>query len=88
MIKVQSCWEIGKIIIFINGDDDKFVLYDHIDKDPSYKFGYSCNGDITLSLEKAKELLLDLRNAINVYEQTERVAKEHDEYYHEKLRKE
>ena len=87
MIKAESCWEINEIIISIKGDDDKFVLYDHIDEDPRHRFGYSCNGDIALSLEKAKELLFSLQNAINVYEQTERVAKEHDEYYHEKLRK-
>jgi hypothetical protein len=87
MIKAESCWEINEIIILIK-DDDKFVLNDHLDEDPRYRFGYSNNGDIALSLDKAKELLFSLQNAINVYEQTERVAKEHDKYYQEKLRKE
>jgi hypothetical protein len=86
MIKAESCWEINEIIILVK-DDDKFVLHDHLDEDPRYRFGCSRNGDIALSLDKAKELLFSLRNAINVYEQTELVAKEHDEYYQEKLRK-
>jgi hypothetical protein len=86
MIKAESCWEINEIIILVK-EDDKFVLNDHLDEDPRYRFGYSNNGYIALSLEKAKELLLDLQNVINVYEQTERVAKEHDEYYQEELRK-
>jgi hypothetical protein len=87
MIKAESCWEINEIIILVK-DDDKFVLNDHLDEDPRYRFGYSNNGDIALSLEKAKELLFSLQNAVNVYEQTELVAKEYDKYYQDKLRKE
>jgi hypothetical protein len=53
MIKAESCWEINEIIILVK-DDDKFVLNDHLDEDPRYRFGYSNNGDMALSLDKAK----------------------------------
>lgn len=88
MIKVESYWELDEIIILLKGGD-KFVLNDHLNEDPriNNRFGYSDNGSISLTLEKAKDLVLQLHCAIERYEEIELMAKRKQiEYQHNKIR--
>lgn len=86
MIKVEPYWELSEIIILLKGGD-KFILNDHLNEEPRLnRFGYSDNGSISLTLEKAKDLVLQLHCAIERYERIERSVKERDEYQRDKIR--
>lgn len=68
-------WEASEIALvqeLEDGDDTRYVLYDHLDDDPRFRHGCSRNGCLSLTLDQAKALISGLQLSVSQYEDIER----------------